>query len=254
MGVLFKERDKNIAIEEDDFKELKSRIYSLYGYPQVQIELKDESLKYIIKRAVMYLNTYAPKMDMVVKAVYPNEGEYIVLEYDQVNSVLDVFVSIEYLIGLGLPIQSALGVPMSLAGSRNLDHLTNYVSMFAAYDLSKRIFGTHPRAELVHPNIIRLSPTPYMETQFKFAITVDHDPNLASLNEFEINWLIRFCQAGVGKTLGQVRRKYDGVTLPVGVLSTAGSALYAENDAIEKELIEELKNRRKFAETFITVG
>jgi len=254
MGVLFKTTDVNINMEPDDFQELKNRIYSFYGYPHVQIELKDESLKYIVKRAVMYLNTYAPKLDMITKSVYPQIGEYTVSEYEQVNGVLDVFVSVEYLIGLGLPIQAVLGVPMSLASSRNLDHLTSFISMYAAYDLSKRMWGTHPRAELIPPNSIRISPIPYMPTLFKFAITVDHDSNLSSLNEFEINWLVRFCQASVGKVLGQVRRKYDGVTLPVGTLSTTGGSLYSENDAIEKELIEELKNRRKFPESFITVG
>lgn len=254
MGVLFKPTDINISLEPDDFEELKNRIYNIFGYPLVAVELSNDALGYVIKRAVMYLNTYAPKMDYITKMVDTRDSEYVIHEYKQVNSVLDVYVSAEYLIGLGLPIQALLGTPMSFAASRNTAHLDNFISMFQAYEMAKRMFGTHPRAELVHPNIIRLTPRPFMNSIFKFVITVDHDLNLASLNEFEINWLVRFCQAGVGKVLGQIRRKYDGVTLPVGTLSNSGTAIYTESVETEKELIEELKNRRKFPETFITVG
>jgi len=254
MGVLFKSTDINIAIEDDDFNELKSRVYSQFGWPVVAVEISDDIFKYILKRTILYLNTYSPKLDYITKSITPYVIDYIIHEYERVNAVLDVYVSAEYLIGLGMPIQSFLAIPMSLAASNNTSHLENYISMFTAYDMAKRIFGTQPSAELVPPNIVRLNPAPYTSTTFKFAITVDHDANLSSLSDYEINWMIRFCQAGVGKVLGQIRRKYDGVQLPVGSLSGSGSALYAESVELEKELLEELKSRHKFPQTFITVG
>jgi hypothetical protein len=254
MGVLFKPTDVNIALEEDDFNELKSRVYSQFGWPTVAVEISDDNFKYILKRTIMYLNTYSPKLDYIAKSITPYITDYEILEYEQVNAVLDVYVSAEYLIGLGMPIQSFLAVPMSLSASHNTQHLENYISMFTAYDMTKRMFGTQPIAELVPPNIVRLNPAPYTSTIFKFAITVDHDANLGSLSEYEINWMTRFCQAGVGKVLGQIRRKYDGVQLPVGSLSGSGSTIYNESMELEKELLEELKLRHKFPQTFIVVG
>lgn len=254
MGVLFKPTDVNISLEEDDFNELKSRVYTYFGWPTVAVEIGDDSFKYILKRTIMYLNTYSPKIDLVSKSVYTGTTEYTILEYEQVNGVLDVYVSAEYLIGLGLPIQSLLAAPMSLSSVQNTDQLTNYISMFSTFDMVKRMFGTQPGFELVQPNVIRINPSPYLDTIFKFAITVDHDPNLASLSEYEINWMIRFCQAGVGKVLGQIRRKYDGVQLPVGALNATGGTLYTEAAELEKELLEELKLRHKFPQTYITIG
>lgn len=254
MGILFKSTDVNIALQEDDFNELKTRVYSQFGWPTVAVELNDDNFKYILKRTIMYLNTYSPKIDYITKEVTPYVTDYEILEYDQVNSVMDVYVSAEYLIGLGMPIQSFLAVPMSLTASRNSEYLENYISMFTAYDMAKRMFGTQPSASLVPPNYVRVNPSPYLTTLFKFVITVDHDPDLASLSEYEINWMTRFCQASVGKVLGQIRRKYDGVQLPVGSLSGSGNALYSESAEMEKELLEELKLRHKFPETFIVVG
>lgn len=254
MGVMYNAIDANIQLELDDFNELKQRVYSQFGWPTVAIEIGDDSFKYIIKKAISYLNTYSPREVLVSKTVRPYVTLYEMFDYPQVNGVLDVFVSVEYLIGLGLPIQTVLGVPMSLAASRNSQHLINFISMFQAYDVAKRMFGTKPHAELVRPNFVSINPAPFMETIFKFDLAVDHLPNLSSLNDYEINWLERFCQANVGKVLGQIRRKYSGVTLPVGALDASGNSLYAESVEMENALIEELKSRHKFPETFIAVG
>lgn len=254
MGVLFKPTDVNINLEPDDFQELKNRVYSQFGYPTVAIEIPADSFVHIIKRGIMYLNTYTPKLDYITKTITTDQSEYVIHEYEQVNSVLDVYVSVEYLIGMGMPIQTLLGNPMSFASSQNSEHLINFISMYQSFDVAKRIFGTQPHAELIHPNIIRITPKPYLSTMFKFVITVDHEPNLSSLSEFEINWFTRFCQANVGKIVGQIRRKYDGVQLPVGSLSNSGNSLYSESVEMEKELIEELKLRKKFPQTFISVG
>jgi len=254
MGVLFNSGDFRLELQPDDFNELKQRVYSQFGWPVVSVELGDDSFKYIIKRAMIYLNTYSPREVLVSKTVRPYVNQYEIFEYPKINGVLDVYVSVEYLVGMGLPIQSLLGIPMSLAASRNTQHLINFISMFQAYDIAKRMFGTSPRAELVPPNIIDINPAPYMETIFKFALAVDHLPDLSTLNDYEVNWLERFCQANVGKVLGQIRRKYSGVTLPVGSLEPSGTALYTESLEMEKALIDELKSRHKFPQTFITVG
>jgi len=254
MGVLYYRTDANIQLQLDDFNELKQRVFNQFGWPTISVEISDDSFKYILKRGISFLNTYSPREVLVSKTVRPYVTQYEMFDFPQINGVLDVFVSVEYLIGLGLPIQAILGVPMSLAASRNSQHLINFISMFQAYDISKRIFGTKPRAELVPPNFVNINPAPFMETIFKFDLAVDHLPDLSSLNDFEINWLERFCQANVGKVLGQIRRKYSGVTLPVGALDASGNALYTESVELERSLIEELKSRHKFPETFIAVG
>ena len=254
MGVLFKNNDSIIALEPDDYQELKTRVFSVFGWPTVNVEINDAGFQYIIKRAVSYLNIYAPKATVVTKSVAAHVSDYTISEYTQVNSLLDIMVSTEYLIGLGIPIQALMGVPMSIVATYNITQIENYMSMFQAYDMAKRMYGTQPIAELIHPNIVRVMPAPYMNSIFKFAITIDHDTNLASLNEYEQNWLVRFCQASTGKVLGEIRRKYDGVTLPVGSLSTSGNSIYTENLQNEKDLLEELKSRKKFPQAFITVG
>ena len=43
MGVLFKPTDSIISLEEDDFNELKNRVYSYFGWPNVAIELENDS-------------------------------------------------------------------------------------------------------------------------------------------------------------------------------------------------------------------
>jgi hypothetical protein len=254
MGKLFKNSRDIVDLDPDDFEELKSRVYSHFGKPSIVVELPEEAFQYALIRSVQMLNTYAPKLDRIFKSVQPNLGRYTIYEYERVNSVLDVYVSTDYLIGLGLPIQTLLGIPMSFAATHNPEKLTNFVSLFSAYDLAKRMFGVQPLAELIEPNIVELTPIPYTETRFCFCITVNHDKDLGSLSEYEIRWLTDFCTATTGKMIGQIRRKYDGVTLPVGTLSTSGSSIYTESLEWEKTLLEELKSRKKFPQAYITVG
>jgi hypothetical protein len=254
MGRLFKNARDVVDLDPDDFEELKNRVYSFYGKPSIVVELPDETFQNVIIKAVQQLNTYAAKIDRIFKSVQPNLGRYTIYEYERINSVLDVYVSTDYLIGLGLPFQSLLGIPMSFSATHNPEVLTNFVSLYSAYDVAKRMFGVQPIAELVEPNVVELTPIPYTETVFCFCITVNHDKDLGSLSEFEIRWLTDYCTATTGKIIGQIRRKYDGVTLPVGTLSTSGSSIYAESVEWEKALMEELKSRKKFAQTFITVG
>lgn len=254
MGVLFKTNDASIALEEDDFEELKSRIFTMYGWPNVKVEITDAQFIYTIKRAVSYLNTYSPKLDHVFKKVYLHTNECLISEYDVIHSVLDVYASTDYLMGLGMPFQNLMAPAMTIGSTYNPELLSNYISLFAAYDVSKRMFGMQPMAELKHPNIIKLSPIPYIETRFCFVITVDHDSNLASLNEYETNWFVRFMEAAVGKVIGETRRKYDGIVLPVGNLSTSGASIYSENVEKEKELIEEIKGRHKFPQSYLSIG
>ncbi len=254
MGKLFKTARDIVELDADDFEELKNRVYAHFGNPSVAVELPEEAFKYAITKAAQQLNTYAPKLDRIYKNVQPNQSLYTIHEYERINSVLDVYVSTDYLIGLGLPIQTLLGVPMSFAATQNSQHLDNFVSMYAAYDIAKRMFGMQPLVDLIEPNQIEVLPAPYIDTTYIFVITVNHDRDLSSLNDFEINWLVRYCTAITGKMIGQIRRKYDWVRLHLGTLSTSGGSLYSENSELEKELIEELKNRRKFAQSFIAIG
>jgi len=254
LGKLFNSTDKDINLDNDDFEELKRRSYSQFGWPKVNIECDDSSFSYIIKKGLMHLSSYVPKIVYEPVSIHAHQSEYVLDKYEQVNGVLDVYASTEYLIGLGLPIQATLGVPMSLASANETAHLTNFVSLMSSYQMSKNIWQVQPMAELLHPNIVRLLPTPYCDSIFVLAITINHENNLESLTKWEKDWLVRWCQAGVGKFVGQVRRKYDGVTLPVGTLSTSGASIYTENDELEKGLMEELKKFKKYNQMFVARG
>lgn len=254
MGKLFKSSRDLVKLDADDFEELRHRVYSYYGNPTVSVELPAEAFQYAITKAAQQLNTFAPKIDRILKTIETNRSQYTLHEYDRINSVIDIHVSSDYLIGLGLPIQTLMGMPMAFSSSQNPQELINFISMFSSYDIAKRMFGMQPIVELIEPNTIEITPTPYTDTIFAFVITVNHDKDLGSLNDFEVNWLVRYCTAVTGKMLGQIRRKYDGITLPVGSLSTTGSSIYSESSEWEKELIEELKNRRKLPQSFISVG
>lgn len=255
MGVLFNTEDSTgIVLETDDLLELKERVFTLYGWPNVKVEITDDQFNRIIKRAVSYLNTYSPKIDYIFKQVMQNYSDYTIIEYNKVHSVLDVYASVEYLMGLGMPFQTLMAPAMAIGSTYNSQLLSDYVSLFTAYDMAKRMFGLQPIADLIQPNIIRISPIPYIDTRFCFVITVDHDSNLASLNDYEVNWFTRFMEAATGKVIGETRRKYDGLSLPVGSLSTSGSSMYSENAEKEKELIEEIKGRHKFPQAYIAIG
>ena len=254
MGKLFNDSDIGLNIEEDDFQELKNRTYRQFGWPKVNIEVSDADFKYIIKRGLMHLSTWCPKVVYAKTPIYAYQSDYVLSDYEQINGVLDVYVTTEYLIGLGLPLQSTLGTPMSLAASNNSTIITDYMSLTSAYEMAKNVWQVQPLHELIPPNIVRLHPTPYMDSTFVFVITVNQEDNLGSLQKWEKDWLIRYCQAGIGKFIGQVRRKYDGVTLPVGSLSTSGNSLYSENDELEKSLMEELKKYRKFGQLYLARG
>lgn len=337
MGVLFRGNSSSISLETDDLDELKKRIYTVYGWPNVKVEITNTQFDQTVERAAKYLNTYSPKTDYIFKHVYPNVSDYVlekdayvaetvanvtrltdnsftilndrttdyivnktkvsfsnrislvtsstyddttnlttvtvkfentsniiptdiyVMSYSNapelyVHSIQDVCVSTDYLMGLGMPFQNLIGPAMTIGAAYDSSLLTDYVSLFSAYDLAKRMFGTQPYASLIHPNIARLDPIPYIDTIFCFVITVDHDSNLGSLNEYETNWFMRFMEAAVGKVIGETRRKYANVTLPVGTLDNSGGTIYTECADKEKELIEELKNRHKLPSAYIAIG
>lgn len=254
MGVLFRDNIFDLRLEDDDFNELKNRIYSEYGWPNVKVEITDDQFKRLICNAASYLNTYSPKVVYTYVNMRSGVSDYTISDYDYVHSVQDIYVSVNYLLSLGLPFQNLMGDVMTLAASNDISIMTDWVNLYAAHDFAKRMFGSQPMATCIQPNIIRISPVPSMETTFCFEITVNHDKNLASLTEYEVNWFLRYLKALVGKTIGETRRKYDGVQLPVGSLSNSGGSLYSENLEKEKELIEEIRNRHKLPAAYISIG
>ena len=254
MGVLFRKNMLDLELESEDVEELKSRIFTEFGWPNVKVEITDDQFLHLIKIAANYLNTYSPKVDYIIKDVKANISDYVIDEYDYIHSVQDVYVSASYLIGLGLPYQNLMPDVMTLAAANDISVLEEWVNLFATYDLAKRMFGSQPKATLIIPNRIRIDPIPRMNTRFCFVITVNHDRNLASLDQYELDWFLRYMKVVVGKAVGETRRKYDGVQLPVGTLSNSGSAMYTEFSEKEKELIEELRNRHKLPAAYISLG
>lgn len=253
MGALFKSTDRYLKMDEDDFIELKNRVYSQLGWPTVAVELSDDHFKYIVKRAIMYLNTYAPKITTALVDVSPSTSDYTLDEYEDIHAVLDIYVSTDYLIALGIPISSTIGSVMGMAAAYDSTIIPDYLSMVEAYQNSRLIFQTQPRAEIIHPNTIRILPTPFMSSTFQLVLTVDHDDNLASLDKFERDWLVKFCIASANKVTGTIRRKYSGLT-PFGDISGTGATMVTEGAETENTLLEELKNRHKFSQFYIQVG
>lgn len=254
MGKLFPTDAVNLALDESDYSELKSLVFGEFGWPKVNVELSDDMFTLVIKKALTYLNTYAPRLENEARLVQPDVSDYVLPQYERINSVLDVIVSIEYLIGLGLPPQAIMKIPMTYAAVNNTQFMDDFLVRYASFDMAKRMYGTTVSFELIFPNIIRILPVPYMETNFVFVITVGHKPDLSSLDEFELNWLIRFCTARTARVLGRIRSKYAGVTLPVGGLDTDGANLASEGKESEDALLEELKSRRKFPESMLDIG
>lgn len=257
MGKLFKKTDKNFGInlDQDDLDVLKKRVFSEYGYPTVKVEINDEQFQMIIHSAVEYLNTYSPRFTEVQTLINPNQSDYTFDELDRdITGVLDAYYTIDYHIMAGAPPQVLFPEISMLRASSDPTIMSEFVTRAAQHSMAKTIFGCTPSHPLIPPRTIRISPKPLMESLVIFKITTDHDEDLGSLDDYEKNWLIKFCTARVGKVLGRIRTKFTGVTLPIGDLSSDGSNLLSESREIEKELVDEIKIRHKFAESYLFVG
>lgn len=254
MGVLFGNSEGRLKLEEDDYKTLSRQVFAKFGWPNVKIEITENQFKECIRDSVFYLNTYSPRITLSYQSLVARQGEYILSEYKSINAVLDMCVSTNYLISIGMPYQNLISPFMSLAASRDPSIIEGWVSVFSQYGLAKRMFGAMPNAERVHPNKVRISPVPFMNYDCAFLISIDHTENLSSLNQWEIQWFVEYVTAAVGIVIGETRRKYDGVTLPVGSLSTSGGSLVGEYNAKKEALITEIKGRRKIPEAFVLIG
>lgn len=257
MGVLFNTPsipDSIVQLDHDDFEYLKMLSLGSLGYPTINVELTDEQFNIIIKNAVQYLNTYAPRLETTFYSVQTYVGQVVLIDYPYINSILEVIASVDYLIGLGVPIQAIMKIPFSYAASCYPDYTQNFITNYASYDMAKRMFGLNISWELIQPNIVQLLPTPYMETTFGFVLTTNHKSDLSSLDDYEKLWLTKFCTARAKNIVGRIRSKYSGVSLPIGSLDSDGNALIAEAREEETALLEDLRSRRKFSESFITVG
>ena len=251
MGALF---GPILQLDSDDLETFKSLVFSELGAPIINLEISDSQFITLISRGVQKLNIYAPKLVVQRRTVLPYTGQYLMLDYPKVNSVLNVIVSVDYLIGLGVPLEAIMKVPFSFTASRYPDIATEFATRFICYDFAKRMYGLDVSWELEHPNKVNLLPTPYMESVFGFILTVDHDTNLGSLTGFEREWLIIYTIAKTKTVIGRIRSKYSGVSLPVGSLDSDGQSMISEGREEEEALMEELVNYRKFAESYITTG
>lgn len=257
MGKLFKKSDRNFGInlDQDDLDILKKRVYAEFGYPAVKVEIMDEQFLMIVHAAVEYLNTYAPKYIEVPKIVNPYSSDYVFDELDRdITGVLDAYYTIDYHLMQGAPMEIIMPDVSAIRASRDASALTDYVTRAAQFSLAKTIFGCTPSHELIPPRTIRILPKPGIESLVIFKITTDHDEDLGSLDDYEKNWLIKFCIARTARVLGRIRSKFSGVTLPIGDLSSDGNNLITESKEIEDKLIEEIKMRHKFAESYLFVG
>jgi hypothetical protein len=244
----------NIQLDNSDFEELKSRILSEFGYPTVSIEITDENLVMAIKKSVDILNILAPRIVYPRFQIFPCKSDYEMIDYPKVNSVIDIYLDINYLVGMGIPWEVLMRQPLSLSAKSDISVMTDYVSNFLQYDTVNKAFGLNFSKELIEPNIIRITPTPMYQGLVSVKLSVPHSEDLSSLNSYEINWFIQFVQCKIGKMLSRIRGKFTGIQLPIGTLDNDASSLLTESDEKEKSLIDELKARYKFPESTLLIG
>jgi len=258
MGKLFKTNaDKNFGInlDSDDFELLKERVFSDFGYPLVKVEMTDKQFLMVIHAAVEYLNTYSPKLAEVQTMLNPQVADYYFDSLDRdLTGVLDVYFPVDWHIMQGASAEILFPEISMIRASNDATVASDFVTKHAQHQLAMTIFGCNPTPELMGPRHIRLSPRPIMESRAVFRVTTDHDQDLGSLDDYEKNWLIKFCIARASKVIGRVRSKYSGTTLPLGDLSSDGKDLINDGKEDEKTLIEEIQKRRKFAESYIFLG
>jgi len=244
----------NVQLDNSDFEELKIRVLSEFGYPRVSVEITDENIMLAVKKTVDILNLYAPKIDYPRLQLFPRMSDYPLNDYPKINSIIDLYLDINYLIGIGIPWEILMRQPLSLAAKDDITVMTDYVSKFLQYDTVNKAFGLNFSKELIEPNILRITPTPMYTGLASAKIAIPHDNDLSSLGSFEINWFIQFVQCKVAKMLARVRGKFTGVQLAVGSLDTDAAALLTEADEKEKSLMEEIKSRYKFPESSLLIG
>lgn len=244
----------NIQLDDSDFEELKMRALSEFGYPSVSVEITENNLVMAIKKAVDVLNIYAPRIVYPRFQIFPMKSDYELADYPKINSVVDIYLDINYLIGMGIPWEVLMRQPLSLAAKSDITVMTDYITNFLQYDTVNKAFGLDLAKELIEPNIVRITPTPMYQGLVAAKLAVPHTEDLSSLNSYEINWFIQFVQCKVAKMLARIRGKFSGVQLAVGSLDNDASTLLQEADEKEKELIEELKARYKFPESTLLIG
>lgn len=258
MGALFKENsDRNFGVnlDADDMEILKERVYSDFGYPVVKVEITDKQFLMIIHSAVEYLNTYSPRSIEVRKFVNPSESEYSFEELDRdMTAVLGIYFPLDWHIMQGAPAEVLFPEISMIRASNDAMVMSDFVTKQAQHQMAMTIFGTKPTPELIGPRKIRILPRPIMESMVCFKVTTNHDQNLGSLDDYEKNWLIKFCTARTARVLGRIRSKFSGVNLPLGNLNADGDALIAESKEAEEKLVEEIKTRHKFAESYLFLG
>lgn len=253
MGVLFPNASLQLQLEQDDFEELKSRILVNWGYPNLHVEITDKQLLEVIKNAVMFLNIYAPRRREYETQLNPKQTVYI-MPVDRITSIIDIFVSLDYYIAMGIPVQVLMKAMNAMNISQNPQMAIPYITNMASFKFAKQIMGLKFSYEFEPPNKIRINPAPYMSSKARFVFMAHHASNLSSLNTYETEWLVRFCIARTSKVIGRIRSKYSGISLPVGSIDGDGSVLISEGREDENALIEELKNRRKIPEAFVITG
>ena len=253
MGALFPNASLQLQLEQDDFEELKNRILVNFGWPLVNVEITDKQLMEVIKNAVMFLNIYAPRRREFETELQQRQAVYI-MPVDRIISIIDIFVSLDYYIALGIPMEILMKAMTSMNISRNPQAAIPYITNMASFKFAKQIMGLKFSYEFEPPNKVRINPAPYMGCKARFVFMAHHASNLSSLNTYETEWLVRFCIARVSKVIGRIRAKYSGVALPVGSIDGDGSTLLSEGREDETALIEELKNRKKIPEAFVITG
>lgn len=156
MGVLFPEASLQLQLEPDDFEELKNRILINFGWPSVNVEITDKQLLEVIKNAVMYLNIYAPRRREYETTLNQKQTVYL-MPVDRITSIIDVFVSLDYYIALGIPVEVLMKEMAAMNMSRNPQAAVSYITNMASFKFARQIMGLEFSYEMDPPNKDRKS-------------------------------------------------------------------------------------------------
>lgn len=217
-------------------------IKSNLGFPFMQLEWQDSQiLEYIKTNTIREFSYYAPdvkKMSVNIQLEHnrvPGRGNEFYLnepEGREILNVKEIYFTQSNLYALGHP-------PLGVFSEFEIRDWALRVSqamttkMFSSFDYTW---------EFSHPNIVRISPINFNETQF---ITVEYERMQSQdfgeiPNDIHIHFL-KMCLADIMIAIGRIRKKYNGqMRTPFGDVPISDE-IFEEGRELKREVIEILE-------------
>jgi len=232
-----------------------SYIKSNLGFPFMHLELQDEEIiEYFTTHSLREFSYYFPENKRVglntqleANQVPGRSNEYYITEEQglEILNVVDIYFSEGNSILMGHP-------PIGVVSHGELREwalaveTSQTAKMFSNYDYT---------FEFIHPNRVRISPSPSNEA----SITVEYEriqhPDLSGIpNEFQVLFE-EFALADIMMVIGRIRKRYGG-----GNLRTPFGEIPLESDILDegrekkRELIDKFENKHMVMNVRIDFG